>query len=297
MCAAVFVCSDAASYADTYCDGSYASVVEGDGALALWRLNDSPKTVLADTLDGNRDGDYVGTPSASDPVRSNSTAPGTTFGAGAYGEVDSAQWVNTNSFTVEAWVRAPEPGGSYKTIFSRDGSTRGYALYVNSSNKLAIWTGSGSASGTATLTPGTVYHVALTSDGSGSRIYLNGLQDFGTSASSNQQANPLHIGFQRSANPFPFPGDISDAAYYGTALDQADLEAHFAAGTCTVGSAPTPTATQTITVTMPYGATAAEPMFVDSELSTEDRALILAIGGCLVFCAGVSVVSAWGRDG
>jgi hypothetical protein len=76
-------------------------------------------------------------------------------------------------------------------------------------------------------------HVVATYDGTSGAIYLNGtLVD--SAASTTQLAsttNPLTIGAGRGGVYCYFRGALDEVALYGTALAEARIQAHYAAGT------------------------------------------------------------------
>lgn len=216
-------------------DASVAAGGTGGKIAGWWKLNGNTR----DASGNNRDGTAQGS--------SGTTATPTT---GANGQPNGAymfsstinQWIQTNynfpfsRFTVAAWIK---PAGaspqSYGGIVSntRDccSTYNGFQLhYTNSSSLVSsrIWWGTTSMSSlsASSVTAGTWRHVALTYDGSVSRLYINGVQVSSANLTQNPGASAFNVSIGKggwSSASYSFGGDIDDVRIYDYALPAADV--------------------------------------------------------------------------
>ncbi len=109
----------------------------------------------------------------------------------------------TGAFTIEAWVK-PSEKTDFSTILSNKtggGENPGYTFsintYNNSDRKLMLETyGEGAETNNAVITWGVWQHIAVTSNGTTAKFYVNGLEQFATenSVSLATSNNPTNIG-------------------------------------------------------------------------------------------------------
>jgi biopolymer transport protein ExbB len=102
-------------------------------------------------------------------------------------------------FTFSTWVKIDAPGAD-QALFSRDGVVIGLAAgvpYVSAGARVA---------GPAALAPGQWTHVAVTSDGQGSHLFVGG-KEVATGAALPAMAGPLTIGGSPAA---PFTGGLDE---------------------------------------------------------------------------------------
>lgn len=151
-------------------------------------------------------------------------------------EVPYTNKLNTDSFTVMAWVK-PTRTGNYQGIFSsRDlGPSKGYILYINPSDQWSFWTGNGSlvALGSPTVTFDQWSHVAVTFAATGitpdglisgiKTLYLNGVRAATAEATlllNTQRGLLIGAGANETVeHDFFVNGQIDDVQYYNYALD------------------------------------------------------------------------------
>jgi hypothetical protein len=119
---------------------------------------------------------------------------------------------NTGDFTVEMWVYPNSVAGNIVLIDTRSsGTDSGWAFYINSSSKLALFTSNADriTAGSA-LSASTWTHVVLARSGSTLAIYMNGVQS-ATATYSTTMTCPGRIsiasGFDNAA---PLNGYIDD---------------------------------------------------------------------------------------
>ncbi len=151
-------------------------------------------------------------------------------------EVPFEPKLNTDSFTVTAWVKPTRTGNYQAVVSSRDDSpAKGYILYINPSDQWSFWTGNGSwiAMGSPTVNFDQWSHLALTfsatdlsDDGlvTGVKtLYLNGVGvATGPATLLPNPRRSLLIGAGENetvAHNFFLAGQIDDVRYYNYALD------------------------------------------------------------------------------
>jgi hypothetical protein len=139
-------------------------------------------------------------------------------------------------FTAECLVRFDTVGTAYRNIMTKDSTSfRVYILRSTPAAKLEaiLFNSSGSPVfvpvGTTTLTAATNYHIALTFDGSTTKVYLNGVVE--STLASVFTINPTigtvnHVIGGDHDNFFVLDGKMAGAAFYTTALSGARILAH-----------------------------------------------------------------------
>ncbi|MBE0534661.1 MAG: hypothetical protein IH624_03260 [Phycisphaerae bacterium] len=161
-------------------------------------------------------------------------------------EIPYTDKLNTDSFTVTAWVK-PTPTGAYQAVVSSrdDAPAKGYILYVNPNGQWAFWTGNTGWSnvGSPAVTFDAWSHLAITFDAAeiadsgavtGVRtLYLNGV--VAASGETTMLLNPrrsLLIGAGENetvTHNFFLVGQIDDVQYYNYALDPFDVAGMYTA--------------------------------------------------------------------
>ena len=122
--------------------------------------------------------------------------------------------IQTANFTIEAWVYLSSTGVA-QYIVSKGTATTGWALGINSSNKLIFEYTSSTLTGSSTLSSSTWYFVTVVRNGSATgnvKIYLNGTVDVtsATAITDNfNQTNSGYVGANRTGAS-PFNGYIQD---------------------------------------------------------------------------------------
>jgi hypothetical protein len=144
------------------------------------------------------------------------------------------------ALTLMAWVR-PRVVGTWDTVLMKEASgTLAYSLYgANASRRVSTELGPFEVASTTTLATNTWTHVAVTYDGSTTRLYLNGVQRVSRSGvrSIPATANPLRIGGNAVWNNEWFDGTLDELRVYSRALTAADVLADMNAGIASTPSA------------------------------------------------------------
>ena len=133
-------------------------------------------------------------------------------GSGDYLAIPNSNLFSLNSsrYTIEFWVYFNSLSGE-QVIVERftAGSGPGYTLYKTGSNTINLY-GTGSVITTTTVfTTGTWYHVAVTYDGTNTRIFVNGTLEATAAANITDSGSSLIIGSRAAASAF-FNGYIDD---------------------------------------------------------------------------------------
>jgi hypothetical protein len=160
-----------------------------------------------------------------------------------YVGLDNDIYDSYSAGTIAGWINLSDPSG--QTIFCSGSNVNAnyyFRFYVSATSGLHYlragtrnpdnnWVRS-----TSTLNVNTWYHVAVTSDGSRWRLYINGVEDAavpfsggntgGWFSSVDNGANAYSIGTTRitSKNSLGFKGSIDDLQVYNRALSAAEIE-------------------------------------------------------------------------
>jgi hypothetical protein len=147
---------------------------------------------------------------------------------------DNAALDIVGDVTYEAWIKCASGASTNRNFMtkSNDGASGGYGFWIGTANKLLVTNvGAGTTLilGSATLSVGTLYHVAFTRATNAYITYINGVQDntASQSAAISPTTQPFTIG---TWSTLFLSGLIADVAVYNTALSAARLLAHYNAG-------------------------------------------------------------------
>jgi RHS repeat-associated protein len=255
------------SYSYQWSTCSYQDAVLGDGATGYWRFgDDSGQQVAADSTGNHNDGtvDALGA----------STTQGVFGATGALtGDGDTAALLNAgqeivvndatdldspSGYTIELWLKpssAIPPAGTalLATAFTSGGGGR-FELYETSTGALSwlISASGGNVAATSTtklLDPTHWYYIVATVGQASSHIYIDGaLVGSATyTGTLSTTTAALHFGANFNA-PNGVSATLDEAAYYPSALTQAQISAHLSAQSCTALSGET-NATHTVSAT------------------------------------------------
>jgi hypothetical protein len=226
----------------------YRDRVLADKPVAFWPLR-ARGLSTGDDLAGGRRGTWTGR------YFGNTGGPSRFDGQTSVMDVDYAESLNPDAFTLEARVRTDGSGKDFQTIISsRDDQldpadgirSRGYMLYVAPEGNLEFWTGQGAGwhelEGPFLWTDEWT-HIAATfepTDRDGAviigtkRLYVNGELSVEQAdcryAPHAARRHPLRIGAgQNESSPtYFFSGKICDVAVYGRVLDDRSIQKRLA---------------------------------------------------------------------
>jgi len=235
----------------------YSALVASDSPLAYYRLNDTGLT-LTDSGPNALTGAYGANVAHGGPVLTSTQDPSAILPGSPVGSDIPSNTASvpanalfataTTAVTIEAWVKMPayNATNNYMPIVSygRGGIGNVWALQLTPQSSLDFYfkvTGGTATSyelkpGTARLSPGQIYQVAATFNGTTANLYLNGnLMDSVPATGTLNYASTfptygLDIGGEENTTRPIFNGDITDVSIYTTALPAAEIQKHSLVG-------------------------------------------------------------------
>jgi hypothetical protein len=223
---------------------SYQSVVLADSPLAYWRMSEAAGATFADLSGNNFTGTLQsagwtrGVASATSALGNAITLPGT---LGVFGSVPSNTTVQPlTNCTYECWLN-PSRVNVAQFAMGQDFNSTG--THVNGmAIRLAIggqfqgsitWDGTVVVNSGATVASvGTWYYVVLTRTGNPGTwaLYVNATLAQGGAVAPfgiTQNDSVFGVGQLAPSTGSPFGGSLDEVAIYGTALSQAQVQAHY----------------------------------------------------------------------
>jgi len=151
----------------------------------------------------------------------------------------------STSFTLSCWIKSETSQNFYAyPVYkeSLDSSHVAYGFYLQGSSTIATTVttnGVITSDNIGDLRDGKWHHVVQTYDGSGMKVYLDGVQSGTTKSITGNvvysaTSTELYIGNTRRTSPsgyFSFKGNISNVALFNTAIDAAGVSTLFNSGT------------------------------------------------------------------
>ncbi|MCU7934082.1 MAG: hypothetical protein KZQ99_04275, partial [Candidatus Thiodiazotropha sp. (ex Dulcina madagascariensis)] len=224
-----------------------------DNPLALWSLDETTGSVLADVSGNNRHGAYSvdisGTPAGASEVVPGYAADALTHGEGAIDFHDglsarvSSAGLQPNRLSLEAWVRltdAPE-AGTWTSIISAE-DRGGWSLGIDASNNLSFRVHTSQGLQTLSATPlalDQAHHLAASFDGQTMRLYIDGelaasqelgaLYDIAYAGSNPDATVDVFLGAEANTNNQAGRYQsliLDDVAIYDRALDASVIARH-----------------------------------------------------------------------
>jgi PKD repeat protein len=254
---------------------SYHSEVLTDAPVAWYKLGEASSDTAFDFMDGAHNGAYVGSPTRNQP----GLVPGNTavkFTGSNYMRVPHDTWMDTSTWSIEMLVKLDSLTSDFAqtAIVTRHGSAGGiWDLLLNNGKvqfRLAQ-AGFPTAESTTSLVVGQKYHLVGTYDGTQIKLYVNGVLEATTAATSGNVGSTQAMTVAKFADGYDFgylSGTVDEVACYGTALPAARIAVHSAAAG--LGSAPpanvAPTAHFTMTATN-------LAVHLDASASTDDGSI------------------------
>jgi hypothetical protein len=209
-----------------------------DSPLAYWRLGETSGTVAADQR-GTRNGTYANSPALGQPgALFNDPARSAGFnGTSQYVQAPADAALNSPArFSVEVWARPTGGVGTYHGVVTSRVYPLGWVLYLGTDSSWEFWVNSGSGMVSIYSNPAalnTWHHLVGTYDGTTVSLYDNGV--LAASAPSTgyagQTGNQLQIAQSEAGDNLYFPGQLEEAAVYGTALSATQVQRHYSVGT------------------------------------------------------------------
>ncbi|HZB76246.1 MAG TPA: LamG-like jellyroll fold domain-containing protein [Solirubrobacteraceae bacterium] len=214
------------------------AILATPGLDGYWRLGEASGTAAADASGRAGAGSYAGAPGlgARGAVRADDDTAARFDGVDDEVQVSGAP--SATAATLEGWFFW-EAG----VALLRDATgSAGWILAYDSGGKVAYRVGGStftSSLATASVRDGW-HHVAVTVDGTATRLYVDGAAvHSGTVTSAPAPALPWHV--MRNGTIAQFTrGRADEIAVYATALDAATVRAHFEAGRDTSDASPPP---------------------------------------------------------
>lgn len=227
---------------------AYRDAVLADAPLAYYRLGEP--TALTDSTSNGRHGTLTGAPPTSPSLIASDPTDGAYdfSGSGQWARVADAAWMDVPALSIEAWCR-PDTVVGTQNIGARAVASGTPAWQLQRvAAKMRFYThasGNQFVESTTTLVAGQRYHVVATftpdtpgAFGAGTmRLYINGVLEASGAGTLPADSNqPLAIASD-SNNGSLWDGKIDEFAYYGTALSDARVLAHYDAATVIAAAA------------------------------------------------------------
>ncbi|HEX5016502.1 MAG TPA: LamG domain-containing protein [Actinomycetes bacterium] len=134
-------------------------------------------------------------------------------------------------FTLEAWIK-PDTFSGGKVILQKGTGTGRITWEMIATTSLGLYVNGVEAAHTGDVfTAGQPYHVAVTKNGSTTKLYVNGVDQtiLGTNNTVGSSGDTWRIGEHNSGGEL-FDGVIDEVAIYNTALSAARVKAHYDVG-------------------------------------------------------------------
>ena len=226
---------DVRVYDTALSDADVATLADGEdpcpSPVSRWKFDEGAGTTPADSL-GGRDGSFVNTPAyATDvaPTVFNNPYDLQFDGNGSYvGASDSGLPMDNAPRTMSAWVKVTGENGLPEIPFAYgqcNNSSTVYGVYIYG-GILYFWGCGGADYSTGqALAIGTWYHIAITTDGTTVRTYVDGTQVASADEALNTQPAAVAIGSNggTTSGTFYFPGYVDDVRVYDYALNPSQI--------------------------------------------------------------------------
>ncbi len=245
--------------------GSYAAAVVADLPVSWWRLDEPPFTPTFQDAMGRNHGTWMSPPNLGSPgVTAGNSAAYFPGGLNAYGQVPFASALNSQTISVECWVRTTNVAAMLSPLgsFAASPSRRGYMFIKEFGDWRTAFSFGNDFIYTyvdmGTMTPDRWTHLVFTSSpGEGWSVYFNGVLADGPFSPAGWVLNnnaPFVIGANvpgASGYNNYFDGTMDEVAVYPTVLSAARVREHYQAALYGANSLP-------VFLTHPASQTAAE---------------------------------------
>ncbi|WP_182377901.1 LamG domain-containing protein [Nocardioides sp. WS12] len=213
---------------------TYASEVAADSPVLWWRLGESSGTSAVDASGNGRHGTYAGSPTLGTAGLVTDGDTAVTFdGVDDVVTYSGTVLASSATSTIELWFY--DTLGSTSLTFDVSGSTSSQRVTINPATGTVTGfvnpTGTGSAtftSATGLIATATRHQVVLRFDTGSMSVLLDGALLGGASRSGLINISAVNLGFL--LGQAAFAGVFDEFSIYGTALSDARVAAHYAAG-------------------------------------------------------------------
>lgn len=197
----------------------------GDQLEGQWELDETSGTIARDSSGNGRDGTVTNATWVSG-VNGNAL----NFN-GSTAKVAGTAVVPTNiQMTISAWVWK-NGAGSQKSFFSNRGP--GGSVYFGLKNNQVFFFDAGATPASilsGSIQSGQWYHIALTSDGATTRIYIDGAQISSTAQTRSTSSGTFGIGWDPNLTNEFWDGSIDSVRVYSKALTSGEIQRQYAEG-------------------------------------------------------------------
>lgn len=215
-----------------------ATEIIADNPLAYWTNDSTSGTAMSDVSGNFHNGFYVGTPVFGQPT----VPPGRPGSAvkfdGTRADVAYGAWMPSGAFTFEMWFRPVSVVDNRALAARHGGPGCTFDIIYGTAGRLQfrIGTGVGNFSDPvktiSPLVPDEDVHIVCTYDAVNIKIYKNAVLQQSLNVGSTLVATNVALSIAALSEGFAGSGWYSqivadDIAYYGTALSQARISAHF----------------------------------------------------------------------
>jgi parallel beta-helix repeat protein len=180
-----------------------------EGMIAWWKFDEGTGTTAYDSA-GNNDGNIYGATWTTGQIG------GALSFDGEDDYVEVSGLTNPVNMTYALWIKANSLSGGYDTLleFGSDDPWLG----ITTTGEITLW---GYVTSSLPITTGQWYHIAVTSDGSESIIYIDGQADANGWANTDTGTG-LGIGYH--SGDTPFDGIIDEVMILNRALSAGEIE-------------------------------------------------------------------------
>jgi hypothetical protein len=228
--------------------GSYQYEVLADRPLAWWPLGESSGTLAKDASGADRHATYTGSPTlgaaALLAAGADSGAAATFNGSSQYVRLAAASWMNTASVTVAAWVSTTatdarglvtrwDGGSTTQQVWGLDISATGNVRFYVRAGGTTVTIGD-----TTSISDGQPHHIVGVRDAATNTVtlYIDGVRNATATATGLLTSTTSDLGILVAAREngsgyaLYLPGTVDEVAFFGRALDDARVLAHYKAG-------------------------------------------------------------------
>lgn len=221
---------------------AYRAAVLADSPVAYWRLGEASGTTAADEV-GSYAGTYVGSPTLGGSGVFTGNSAASFNGSSQY--ITASALGSRTSWSIECWVKFASTSGE-QTAISNDlvGWNNDVLVGLHPEAAAGAYTGKIAAvhqdatssvrtvvANPSSATTGVWYHVAVTSNGSTMRLYVNSLEVAATAKAGTALTlsnNPINLARNPQGIRF-LNGSLDEVAIYSSALSSTRIAAHYAA--------------------------------------------------------------------